>query len=656
MDNYQIVPWIDHILSPEIVHEQYVPPELEILARQVMELYDMQVNEMILITSKPDKGGAIWKIGTNKGNRSIKVLHRRPQRSLFSIGAQEYMAGVGARVPSFIPTKDGNNYVEAGGKMWIVTEWIEPLLPVSKIDLEGAASLCYGLGEFHKNSKGYVPPFGSEVSSRLYSWPKYYEKIIAKISWFRDIAKAYGDSPASASLLAVVDDFDRQANEILERFKQSPYPKMLTKGEAHWGLAHQDYGWSNGQMGPGGIWVIDLDGVSYDLPIRDLRKLMTSTMDDMGTWDITWIRGMIDAYHQANPIDQETFEILWLDMAFPNEFYKHVKEIVFEPTLFLQTELEAILQRVMATETSKWQVLTELENDKSNYPVGDYTMEESETLYNFDHPDRSLLLPPQKDFWETPFAVNDPFTVQPDLVPADEDIPFNQQPDLVPANEDTPFTQQPGLVPANEDTPFTQQPILVPTNEDIPFTQQPDPVSAKEGTPFTFQPDLVSANKDTPLIQQPDLVPAFKEIAPQFSEERMVVQLPVYSEASVNIPTVPVIEMPQQAAVNQDPVPAALIHIPAPAPNRFTLRIPKRKTKNSKKTGKTKKKIRKRVLKAKPGSRVKLVRKLKKPLLKKSVKPLLKSKKSISKRIKGKGNKNISHPLKRQNNPRPKTA
>nr|WP_125666159.1 CotS family spore coat protein [Paenibacillus baekrokdamisoli] len=437
VENYQIVPWIDDVLSPEVVHNMYVPPEMETMARQVMELYDMQVFEMVLITSKPDKGGAIWKIGTNHGNRSIKVLHRRPQRSLFSIGAQDYMAGIEARVPSFIPTKDGNLYVEAGGKMWIVTEWIEPLLPVSKIDLEGASSLCYGLGEFHKNSKGYVPPFGSEVSSRLYSWPKYYEKIIAKIGWFRDIATAYPEFTASTRLLAVIDDFEKQANEIYGRFMQSSYSKLLSKGEAHWGLAHQDYGWSNGQMGPGGIWVIDLDGVSYDLPIRDLRKLMTSTMDDMGAWDITWIRGMIDAYHQANPLDQETFEILWLDMAFPNEFYKHVKEIVFEPIPFFQTELEPILQRVLATETSKWQVLNELEKDKFNYPAGDYTMEEPEALFEFGRPERALqgdsLLLPQDDFWTQPIASDDPSAAQPELAPILENDPLIMQPELIPA-------------------------------------------------------------------------------------------------------------------------------------------------------------------------------------------------------------------------------
>lgn len=100
-------------------------------------------------------------------------------------------------------------------------------------------------------------------------------------------------------------------------------------------IIHQDYGWSNGQIGPGGIWIIDLDGVAYDLPIRDLRKLITSTMDDMGVWDVTWMRGMIDAYNQANPIEPELYQVLLIDMALPNEFYKHVKEGVTKTTALL---------------------------------------------------------------------------------------------------------------------------------------------------------------------------------------------------------------------------------------------------------------------------------------------------------------------------------
>ncbi|WP_206098971.1 CotS family spore coat protein [Paenibacillus nanensis] len=375
MEQYQIVPW-DDLLTEEssgMNLEQYVPPELEELANQVCKFYAMDVRSMQLITSKPDKGGAIWRIETNHGPRSLKVLHRTPARSLFSVGAQEYVVKKGARVPAIIHTIDGRNSVVAGGKLWIVTDWIDSLTPVAKIDLEGAQTLVHGLGEFHQWSKGYVPPLEAGKSSRIFKWESQYQKIMTKIGWFRHIARAYPDTAASSKLLSVVDTFETQAKEIFARFQASAYQKMIRKGEAHWGLAHQDYGWSNGQMGPGGIWVIDLDGVAFDLPIRDLRKIITSTMDDMGTWDLAWIRGVIDAYHRANPLDRETFELLWIDMAFPNEFYKHVKEVVFSPVEFMNTELDAILDRVLMTEANKWEVLRELEKDMEKYPAGDYT-------------------------------------------------------------------------------------------------------------------------------------------------------------------------------------------------------------------------------------------------------------------------------------------
>ncbi len=399
MEQYQIVPWDDTLSESGMNLEQYVPPELERLAQQVCKSYDMNVSSMTLITSKPDKGGAIWRIETNRGPRSLKVLHRTPQRSLFSVGAQEYVVSKGARVPGIIHTKDRRNSVVAGGKLWIVTDWIDTLTPVAKIDLEGARTLCRGLGEFHQWSKGYVPPPEAGKSSRLFKWDSQYQKIMTKIGWFRHIANAYRETAASAHLLSVVDTFEKQAATIYKKFQESAYRKMIRKGEPHWGLAHQDYGWSNGQMGPGGIWVIDLDGVAYDLPVRDLRKIITSTMDDMGTWDLAWIRGVIDAYHAGNPLDRETFELLWIDMAFPNEFYKHVKEVVYDPVTFMNTELDAILDRVVATEANKWEVLAELEKDKAKYRPGDYTEEEPIVSLPFayrDYAKRSRPVPPSR--------------------------------------------------------------------------------------------------------------------------------------------------------------------------------------------------------------------------------------------------------------------
>lgn len=217
----------------------YVTPELLDTADQVMGRYDMRVNDMTFITAKPDKGGAIWRIETDRGPRSLKQLHRPAARSLFSVGAQEYLVKRGARVPALIRAKDGNPYVERDGKLWIVTDWVEPLYPASKVDLEGAAALCYGLGEFHRHSKGYVPPTGAQKASRLYRWPKTYAKVLTKIGWFRTIAQAYHEMPASETLLSVVDLYEKQAQTAYDRLMSSPYGTLVTRGESEWGLAHQ---------------------------------------------------------------------------------------------------------------------------------------------------------------------------------------------------------------------------------------------------------------------------------------------------------------------------------------------------------------------------------------------------------------------------------
>ncbi|WP_078409822.1 CotS family spore coat protein [Priestia abyssalis] len=360
MDKKIIEPWdVD-----ELVHDEfYVPEYIEQMGREVLHHYDFSVSDIQIVTTKADKGGAIWKLETNKGPKSLKLLHRRPTRSLFSLGAQEYLVDVQkARVPPIVKTKDGINYVEAGGKLWFVAEWIESLAPVTK-DLEGAKHLCYALGEFHRLTKGYVPPKQAENASRLYKWLKGYEKIIFKMDWFRTIAKAYDEMPASSAVLSVVDQFEEQARKSLERLQQSSYLDLTKHGNAYWGLVHQDYGWSNGQMGSNGMWVIDLDGVAYDLPIRDLRKLITGTMADLFNWDVTWIREMIKAYHEANPISTELYDILMIDLSLPNEFYKNIKEMVYEPEMFLNEETKQMVQIIVDTDQSKWPALEEIAND-----------------------------------------------------------------------------------------------------------------------------------------------------------------------------------------------------------------------------------------------------------------------------------------------------
>lgn len=362
MEKVTIVPWVEE--EQNLTDEFYVPEYIIKLAKEVLKQYSLSVKSMEIITTKSDKGGAIWKLETSSGPKSLKLLHRRPTRSMFSLGAQEYLVKEKkARVPGLIKTKDGKNYVEAGEKLWFVAEWIEPLTPVTK-DLTGAKELCYALGEFHRLTKGYVPPPQAEIASRLHKWPNTYEKVLVKMDWIRNIARAYKEMPASAHLLEVIPMFEEQAKKTIERLQQSSYKELVKQGNAYWGLVHQDYGWSNGQMGKNGMWIIDLDGVAYDLPIRDLRKLISGTMADLMKWDVTWVQEMIKAYHEANPLTPELYEMLLIDLSLPNEFYKNLKEAVFEPEVFLNEQTNQLIQTIVDTDKTKWPVLKEIQQWK----------------------------------------------------------------------------------------------------------------------------------------------------------------------------------------------------------------------------------------------------------------------------------------------------
>jgi CotS family spore coat protein len=183
------------------------------------------------------------------------------------------------------------------------------------------------------------------------------------MDWFRNIAKAYNDMPASPHVLAVVDKFQEQARKSLQRLKESDYDELIKKGNEGWGLVHQDYGWSNGQMGPNGMWIIDLDGVAYDLPIRDLRKLISGKMLELYKWDVNWVREMIKAYHKANPITPELFEILMIDLSLPNEFYRLMNEVLYQPALLLNETKAQEIKVIIDIDQSKWNTLKQIQND-----------------------------------------------------------------------------------------------------------------------------------------------------------------------------------------------------------------------------------------------------------------------------------------------------
>lgn len=321
----------EYVLSPEEVQR------LISLAETILKNWEVTVNQIEVV-----QGGQmalVWKIHTSEGPICLKRIHRPEKKALFSINAQNYLAMKGTRVPGIIPNKHGVLYTKHGPFLFVVYEWIEgrPFELTVQEDLE---FIMKGLAEFHTASIGYRPPDGIPIFTKLGRWPNHYIKRCQQMETWKLMAQTMPEDPFSKLYMAEIDPFIQEGRSTLARLLQSEYPSWVSELKGSPTLCHQDYGTGNSLLGDDGqIWVIDLDTVSFDLPIRDLRKMIIPLLDTTGVWNEEQFHVMINAYESISPLTDKQKEIMFIDMLFPYELYDVIRERYVRKTPLLETEL-----------------------------------------------------------------------------------------------------------------------------------------------------------------------------------------------------------------------------------------------------------------------------------------------------------------------------
>ena len=267
----------EYVLTPE--EEQ----KLVQLAGTVIQNWNVTIENIEVI-----QGGQmalVWKLQSNLGPICLKRIHRPEKKALFSIHAQDYLAKKGTRVPGIIPNINGELYTKYGPFLFVVYDWIEGR-PFELTVTEDLEFIMKGLAEFHTASVGYTPPPGVPIFTKLGRWPNHYIKRCQQMETWKVIAQTFPDDPFSQLYLQEIDAFIAEGRDTLKRLLSSEYTAWVTSIKGTPNLCHQDYGTGNSLLGGDGqIWVIDLDTVSFDLPIRDLRKMIIPLLDTTGIWN-----------------------------------------------------------------------------------------------------------------------------------------------------------------------------------------------------------------------------------------------------------------------------------------------------------------------------------------------------------------------------------
>jgi len=295
---------------------------LNSVSLNVLKIYGLVPENLTLIQSGEVK--AVWKLAARGRQLCLKRLNKTYEKALFSVNAQIYIKAQGGKVAGVIPDPAGEPIVRYNDELFVLYEWIDG----KDMNFAEAADLLTaveGLAAFHVATKGYIPPPGSQVSTKLGKWPSQYESMRKKLVSWKEEALKFAELQQNAAYLKYVDSMVSMADEAYERLLKSRYEEFAKEGSPRVVLCHQDFGKGNCLLSSDGVYVLDLDGVTYDLPVRDLRKIIGKNAENKGLWQAKSIESIVGRYSEVNPLNEEEIEILYADLLFPHWFFGLVK-------------------------------------------------------------------------------------------------------------------------------------------------------------------------------------------------------------------------------------------------------------------------------------------------------------------------------------------
>jgi len=326
---------------------------LESIANAVLKEYGIVPESLAVIQSGTIK--TVWKLRTAGRTLCLKRLKQTIDKAQFSVNAQIYIKNAGGLVPGIIRSTAGQPIVEYNGQLFVLYEWINgnDLNFGNPADLKLAVQ---GLARFHIASRNYKPVEAARVSTKIGKWPEQYTSMRDRMTAWKQIAQSNGGQQGYSAYLKCTDPMVKLADSALTYIAKSKYSALSREGSGSVVLCHQDYGKGNAIAAPDGVYVLDLDGVTYDLPARDLRKIIGKQAENRGQWQLNSISEITGWYSEVNPLNPDEKELLYIDLLYPHWYFGLVKNLFQNGKPLKASEIE----RAARLEESKLSVIKAL--------------------------------------------------------------------------------------------------------------------------------------------------------------------------------------------------------------------------------------------------------------------------------------------------------
>jgi CotS family spore coat protein len=327
------------------------------VVKKVIALYPLDVEQIYLLSYKGKK--AVWSAQTNLGEVIIKKLPFDEGQIAFMIHAVDYLKENGVHTPGIFKANSGAGFVQVDHEYFVIFEAVYGTSPEYENEDE-LAMILEGMASFHKASRGIESPTGTFPSFLLTEWKSDMQKRYGRLQAWKQQKSLLTDPSAFDQLfLANADVFLAQCEASLSLISHPYFDKWVEETKVTKTLCHQDYAAGNLAIGDDGhLYVFDMDSLTVDLPVRDLRRIVNKVMKKLPEWDLQLLLTMLKAYQGANPLTKEQLLVLIADIQFPHLFYGQVSKY-YERKEDKWTAAKHIqrLSEMIATELSKIKVV-----------------------------------------------------------------------------------------------------------------------------------------------------------------------------------------------------------------------------------------------------------------------------------------------------------
>jgi len=319
--------------------------KLSDLARIVLLSYNVYPKSIELIQG--DKKKTVWRVVTSDRCYGLKKLKHSLEKMHFSIQAHKYIEHNNGPVPRIIRTRKGSLYSIDNEQVFVLYDWIDGKNPSfsSSSDLQKATET---LARFHKASIGFVPAIPCRVSSKWGKWMDQYHTMMKHCHKWKHSRHYSSLSHADQRHIKEIMENGERAKKLLSR---SNYENWIRK-KKKW-ICHLDFSEKNVMITKNGCVILDLDSITYDLPMRDLQMIIHKEMVKKETWDSILYHKMIAWYTRKNPLTKDQLNLLYIVCFFPHTFY----EMVINPFMKHKQVSSFQLARAIRIELAKKKAL-----------------------------------------------------------------------------------------------------------------------------------------------------------------------------------------------------------------------------------------------------------------------------------------------------------